>query len=56
MDLLIGAPRHASVPEPEMGLPRSLGLPGGAVLFLKGKREAAGELPRFKYPEVSSST
>eukprot|EP00959_Pyramimonas_sp_CCMP1952_P161893 3384971-Pyramimonas_sp.AAC.1 len=35
-----------------MGLPRSLGLPGGAVLFLKGKREAAGELPRFKYPEV----
>lgn len=35
-----------------MGLPRSLGLPGGAILFLKGKREAAGELPRFKYPEV----
>jgi len=52
VDLLLAAPRHASVPEPEMGLPRSLGLPGGAILFLKGKREAAGELPRFKYPEV----
>ncbi|KAK3288597.1 hypothetical protein CYMTET_3933 [Cymbomonas tetramitiformis] len=39
-------------PEPEMGLPRSLGLPGGAILFLKGKREAAGELPKFKFPEV----
>ena len=35
-----------------MGLPRSLGLPGAAILFMKGKREAAGELPRFKYPEV----
>jgi hypothetical protein len=52
VDLLIAAPRHASVPEPEMGLPRSLGLPGAAVLFLKGKKEAAGELPLFKFPEV----
>ena len=52
VDLLVAVPRHASVPEPEMGLPRSLGLPGGAVLFLKGKKEAAGELPQFKFPEV----
>lgn len=52
VDLLVAVPRHASVPEPEMGLPRSLGLPGGAVLFLKGKKEVAGELPQFKFPEV----
>ena len=52
-DLILGVPRHASVPEPEMGLPRSTGLPGGAVLLLRGKAaEATGEMPAFKYPEI----
>jgi len=34
-DLLVGTPRHGSVPNPETGLPQSLGLPGAAVLFLR---------------------
>ena len=33
-DLLVGTPRHGSVPHPETGLPQSLGLPGSAVLLL----------------------
>ena len=37
LDLILVVPRHASVPEPEMGLPRSTGLPGGAVLLLRGR-------------------
>src|SRR5690606_13007154 len=33
-DLLVGTPRHGSVPNPETGLPQSKGLPGSAVLWL----------------------
>lgn len=52
-DLILGVPRHASVPEPEMGLPRSTGLPGGAVLLLRGRAaEVTGEMPTFRYPEI----
>lgn len=52
-DLVLGVPRHASVPEPEMGLPRSTGLPGGAVLLLRGRSpEVVGEMPSFRYPEI----
>ncbi len=34
-DLLVGTPRHGSVPDHENGLPQSEGLPGSAVLFLR---------------------
>ena len=37
----------------ELGLPRSTGLPGGAVLLLRGKpAEVTGEMPAFRYPEI----
>jgi hypothetical protein len=49
-DLVVGTPRHGSVPDPGTGLPQSLGLPGSAVLFLKnvGTQDA----PVFRYPEL----
>jgi hypothetical protein len=49
-DLLVGTPRHGSVPNPETGLPQSLGLPGSAILFLRN----AGSLekPIFAFPEI----
>lgn len=50
VDLLVGTPRHHSVPEPEHGLPRALGLPGATVLFLKNTGTNAQ--PRFRFPEV----
>ncbi len=49
-DLLLGTPRHGSVPEPGRGLPQALGLPGAAVLFLRNvgsERE-----PKFARPAV----
>ncbi len=49
-DLLLGTPRHGSVPEPKHGLPQALGLPGAAVLFL---RNAGTERePKFARPAV----
>ena len=50
LDLLVGTPRHGSVPDPEKGLPQSLGLPGSAVLLLRNVGEAA--TPRFAFPKL----
>ena len=52
LDLILGVPAHASVPRLNTGLPSALGLPGGAILFMKGKRSGSGGLPRFASPEV----
>ena len=49
-DLIVGTPRHGSVPDPETGLPQSLGLPGAAVLFLKNV--GTDEAPVFRFPEL----
>lgn len=48
MDLVLGTPRHGSVPNPEMGLPRSKGLPGAAVLWLRNT--GTNEAPKFAFP------
>ncbi len=50
MDLLVGTPRHHSVPNPETGLPRALGLPGSTVLFLKNT--GTNTHPRFRFPQA----
>jgi len=50
LDLLIGTPRHASIPDPENGLPQSLGLPGSAVILLRNSGTA--DEPAFAYPEI----
>lgn len=50
IDLLVGTPRHGSVPNPETGLPQSLGLPGAAILFLKNT--GTNEAPIFAFPEL----
>ncbi len=50
VDLLVGTPRHGSVPNPEKGLPQSLGLPGSAVLFLKNV--GTNEEPVFQFPRL----
>jgi hypothetical protein len=49
-DLIVGTPRHGSVPEPKTGLPQSLGLPGAAVLFLKNT--GTDGAPRFAFPKL----
>ncbi len=49
-DLLVGTPRHGSVPHPETGLPQSLGLPGSAVLVLLNTG-SDGE-PKFAFPKL----
>ncbi len=49
-DLLVGTPRHGSVPTPDRGLPQSLGLPGSSVLVLLNNG-ATGE-PRFQWPKL----
>jgi len=49
-DLLLGTPRHASVPDPEKGLPQSLGLPGAAVLFMRNTGSDAQ--PKFARPKL----
>lgn len=50
MDLLVGTPRHASIPDPEKGLPQALGLPGSSVILLRNTGDA--DHPVFAYPEV----
>ncbi|MCA9449771.1 MAG: VCBS repeat-containing protein, partial [Candidatus Omnitrophica bacterium] len=50
VDLIVGTPRHGSVPNPEAGLPQSLGLPGSAVLFLKNTSSNAA--PRYRFPII----
>ncbi len=49
-DLLVGTPRHGSVPHPETGLPQSLGLPGSAVLVLLNTGTNAA--PVFAFPKL----
>lgn len=49
-DLIVGTPRHGSVPNPERGLPQALGLPGSAVLFLRNTGTEAE--PRFAWPQL----
>lgn len=48
MDLLVGTPKHHSIPNPETGLPRALGLPGTMILFLKNVGTNAK--PAFRFP------
>ena len=48
--LMVGTPRHGSVPEPEKGLPASLGLPGAAVLLLKNV--GTNHEPVYQWPEL----
>lgn len=48
LDLLVGTPRHGSVPNPETGLPQSAGLKGAAVLFLKNV--GTNEEPVYQFP------
>ncbi len=50
IDLIVGTPRHGSVPNPDKGLPQSLGLPGSSVLFLRNV--ATNTAPAFAFPEV----
>jgi hypothetical protein len=49
-DLIVGTPRHGSVPNPTSGLPQSLGLPGAAILFLRNVGSDAA--PVFRFPEL----
>lgn len=49
-DLLLGTPRHGSIPDPEHGLPKSLGLPGAAVLFMRNTGSDAA--PSFARPKL----
>ena len=48
MDLLLGTPRHGSVPHPTTGLPQSRGLPGATVLWLRNV--GTDTAPRFAFP------
>ena len=50
LDLIVGTPRHGSVPDPEQGLPQSLGLPGSAVLYLRNV--GAASAPAFEFPKL----
>ncbi len=49
-DLIVGTPRHGSIPNPETGLPYSLGYPGSSVLFLKNT--GTDEMPVFAFPKI----
>jgi len=50
IDMIVGTPRHGSVPNPETGLPQSLGLPGAGVLFMKNVGTNAQ--PMLQFPRV----
>ena len=49
-DLLVGTPRHGSVPNPKTGLPQSKGLPGAAVLWLRNR--GTEDAPVFAFPQL----
>jgi hypothetical protein len=49
-DLLVGTPRHGSIPDPKNGLPQSLGLKGAAVIFLKNV--GTNDKPTFAFPTM----
>lgn len=48
MDILVGTPRHGSVPNPNTGLPQSRGLPGATVLWLRNT--GTNDAPKFAFP------
>lgn len=48
MDILVGTPRHGSVPNPTAGLPQSRGLPGATVLWLRNT--GTNDAPKFAFP------
>jgi hypothetical protein len=50
MDILVGTPRHGSVPNPQTGLPQALGLPGATILWLRNTGTNAA--PKFAWPRV----
>lgn len=50
VDLLVGTPRHGSIPNPEKGLPQSKGLKGAAVVFLKNT--GTNEAPVYAFPTL----
>lgn len=50
LDLVLAVPAHASVPTENVGIPQSLGLPGGAILFLKGKKASQARSPPVFFP------
>lgn len=49
-DMLVGTPRHGSVPDPINGLPQSKGLKGASVLFLKNT--GSDNRPVFAFPRL----
>ena len=49
-DILAGTPRHGSIPNPETGLPQSLGLPGSSVLLMRNV--GSNEKPLFEFPKL----
>jgi len=49
-DLLVGTPRHGSIPDPLSGLPQMLGRRGAAVLFVKNVGTESA--PVFAYPKL----
>jgi hypothetical protein len=49
-DLLIGTPRHASIPDPKQGLPQALGKPGAAVIFMRNV--GSDSAPVYAPPQV----
>ncbi len=49
-DMLVGTPRHASVPNPGNGLPRTKGYKGAAVLFMKNVGSDTN--PLFAFPKL----
>ncbi|MBT3272930.1 MAG: VCBS repeat-containing protein, partial [Spirochaetales bacterium] len=52
VDMIVGTTRNGSVPNLERGLPRTLGLPGAAILFLKNV--GTNREPVFRFPELIS--
>jgi hypothetical protein len=50
MDLIVGTPRHGSVPNAKTGLPQSPGLPGSSVLWLRNT--GTNDAPKFAFPRL----
>jgi hypothetical protein len=50
VDLVVGTPRHGSIPNPKTGLPQSFGLKGSAVVFLKNV--GTNEQPKYAFPTM----
>ncbi|MES2696065.1 MAG: VCBS repeat-containing protein [Verrucomicrobiota bacterium] len=50
VDLIVGTPRHGSVPNPKTGLPKALGLRGSSVLWLRNT--GTNDAPVFAFPKL----